>query len=102
MNIYNLVDLICVVVFSMSPKFGVLGHKAQDLVILFFLGKVESLPQFHFRYLQSKSDIYLLNDKTRQTNNLTGKYIMEALNFKYLQCHIAPFKLEYRPFEYKP
>ena len=33
MNIYNVLDLIFVVVFSMSPKFGVLGHKAQDLVI---------------------------------------------------------------------
>ena len=46
--------------------------------------------------------MYLLNDKTQQTNNLTGKYIMELLNFKYLQFHISKFELEYRPFEYKP
>ena len=37
MNIYNVLDLICVVVFSMIPKFGVLGPKAQDLVIYFAL-----------------------------------------------------------------
>ena len=35
MNIDNVLDLICVVVFSMSPKFGGLGPKAQYLVIYF-------------------------------------------------------------------
>ena len=33
MNIGNVHDLICVVVFSMSPKFGGNGPKAQDIVI---------------------------------------------------------------------
>ena len=33
MNIDNLLDLICVVVFSMSPKFGGLGPKSQDIMI---------------------------------------------------------------------
>ena len=49
-----------------------------------------------------KSENYLLNDKTRQGSNLTGKYIMEIFNCEYLQYHIATFKLEYRSFECKP
>ena len=44
----------------------------------------------------------MLNDKTRQTNILICKYIMDLLKFKYLQCHIATIELENRQFEYKP
>ena len=41
----------------------------------------------------------MLNDKTRQTNILICKYIMDLLKSKYLQCHISTIELENRQFE---
>ena len=66
-------DLIIAVVFVMSTQLGGLVPKSQDLVISFFLGEVETLPQFHLRALQIRTEIFLLQDKTGKINNLTGK-----------------------------
>ena len=61
----------------MSPQLGVFVTKAQYLVISFFLGEGETIPQFHLRAIHIKSEIFLLQDITVKTNNLTGKYITE-------------------------
>ena len=76
MNNDNVFDILIAVIFAMSPQLGVLGPKAQYLLISFFIGEVETLPLFHLRYLQIISVIFLSQDKTGQINNLTGKYIM--------------------------
>ena len=77
MNIDNGFELLVTVVFTMSPQLGGLGPKSKDLVKLFRLERREYLSQSHLKYLQSICKIYPLNDETRQTNNLTGKNIME-------------------------
>ena len=64
MNNNNGFDLLIAVVFSISTQLEVLGHKAQDLVISFHLGEVETIPQLHLRYLQVRSDIFLLKYET--------------------------------------
>ena len=43
-----------------------------------------------------------MNDKTGQTNNLTGKYTMEASKLNRLQCYMTSFELEYRKIKRKP
>ena len=40
--------------------------------------------------------MYLLNHKIGQTNNLTGKYIMELSKWKHLQLYMNTFEPEYR------
>ena len=72
------------VVFSMIPQLGVIGPKSQDIVISFCLGEGESLPELHSRALQSRRNIYLLNDEIGQANNLTGKYILELSKSNHL------------------
>ena len=72
MNNDNGFDLLIYVVFSMIPQLSGRGTKSQDLVISFFLGEEETLPQFHIRALQIRSEIFLLKDETGQINNLTG------------------------------
>ena len=57
----------------MSPQIGVLGPKAQDLVIPFLLGEGENLPGFHLRALTIRSELDLMQYQTGQINNLTGK-----------------------------
>ena len=67
----------------MSPQLSGCGTKSQDLVISFFLGEEETLPQFHIRALQIRGKIFLLKDKTGQIN-LTGKYMSDPnLVFPY-------------------
>ena len=85
MNSDNVFDLLIYVLFTMITQLGGLGHKVQDLVISFRLGKVKTLPQLHLRALQTRSDFFLLQDDTVQINNLTGKYIMELSKLKHLQ-----------------
>ena len=77
MNNNNIFDLLIAVVFGMSPQLGGLGPKSQDLVILFFIGEGENPHQLNLRALHIRSENFLLQYKTRQINNLTGKYIME-------------------------
>ena len=92
-------DLFIYVVFAISPQIGGLGPKYQDLVISFYRGEVENLPQFRLIYLQVRSDISLLQDESGQINNLTGKYIMELSKLKHLQRYMTTFELYYRKFE---
>ena len=77
MNIDNRFELLVAVVFSIIIELGGLGPKSQDLVIYFCLGEGGTLPQFHLRYIQTRSEIFLLNDETGQIHNHKGKYIME-------------------------
>ena len=42
---------------------------------------------------------FLLSGGTGQTNNITGKYIMEPSKLKHLQLYMTTFELEYRKFE---
>ena len=76
MNLDNRVYLLVAVAFYMSPQLGGIGTKYQDLVVYFCLGEGETLPQFHPRALQTRSEMFLFNDEAGQTNNLIGKYIM--------------------------
>ena len=68
----------------MIPQLGVIGPKSKDIVISFCLGEGESLPELHSRALQSRRNIYLLNDEIVQANNLTGKYILELSKSNHL------------------
>ena len=102
MNHYNGFDLLVAVVFSVSPQLGMLWPKAQDLVISFRHGEGETLPQFHLRALQIRSEIFLFQDKTGQINNLTGKYIIKLSKWKHLQRYMTPFELYYRNYERQP
>ena len=78
MNNENGFDLVVVVViFAATTQLGRLVTKAQDLVISFQLGEGENIPKFHLRALQIRGENFLLQDKTGQINNLTGKYIMK-------------------------
>ena len=77
MNNYNEFDFIFSVVLSISPQPGIIGPKAQDLVISFRLFEGGNLPQIHLRDLHIRSEIFLLQDQTVKINNLTIKYIME-------------------------
>ena len=73
MNNNNGFDLLIAVLFAMSSWLGGLGTKAQDLLVSFCLGEVETLPQLRLRSLQVRSEIVLLEYETGQINNLTGK-----------------------------
>ena len=73
MNIDKVFDLLVDDVFIMIPQLGRLGPKAQDLVICFCLGKGETLPQFYLKDLQARREMFLMRDKTGQTNNFTGR-----------------------------
>ena len=83
----------------MSPQLGGLGPKYQDLVIYFLLGEIENIPQFHLRDIHTRSEIFLLQDKTGQINRPTGKYIMELSKLKHIQQYMNTFKLDYIKFE---
>ena len=76
MNNDNGFDILVAVVFYNSPQLGGIGTKYQDLVRPFQISEGESLPDFHLRALQERSEIYLLTNKAVQINNLTGKNIM--------------------------
>ena len=102
MNIDIVFDIMIAVVFSMSTQPRWLEKKPQDLVISFCLGEGENIPQFHLRALQIRSEIFLLQDKTGQINNLTGKYIMEISKLKHLQWYTTNFELDDRNFERLP
>ena len=77
MNNDNGFDLLIDVVFGMGTQIGRIVPKHQDLVISFSLGEGENIPKFHLRALQIRGENFLLQDKTGQINNLTGKYIMK-------------------------
>ena len=64
MNNYNSFDLLLAVFFSMSPHIGVIGPRAKKLVTNFQHIYGETLPDFHLRAFQARSEFYLLNDKT--------------------------------------
>ena len=64
MNIDNGFDLIIAIVFGLSPQLGVIGPKSQDLVIYSRLGEGGTIPQFHFRALQTRSENFLLKNET--------------------------------------
>ena len=98
----NAFELIIAVVFAKNPQLGWLGPKAQYLVIDFCHSEGETLPQFHFRSLQIRSEIVLLLDKIGRINNLRGKYIIALSKLKYLQIYMTPFQLYYRNFERLP
>ena len=101
MNNDNGFDLLIIVVFYMSPELVRLGPKAQDLVIYFPLVKGDNIPQFHLRYLQARSELFLLKDTTGQMNNLTGKDVTELSKLKHLQWYVNNFGIEHRKFERK-
>ena len=86
----------------MITQLGGIGYKAQDLVISFSPGEVETLPRFHLRYFHIISEIFLFQDKTGQLNNLTGKLIVKLLKLKHLQLYTTLFELDYRKFERIP
>ena len=73
MNNDNGFDLLIAVEFAISTQLRGLGTKYKDIVISFRLGEVETLPQFHLRDLQIRSENFLLQYQTRKINNLTGK-----------------------------
>ena len=98
----NIFDLIIAVVFSMSTQLGGIGPKYQDLVISFCLGEGETLPQFHLRDLQIRSDNLLLLDKKVQINNPTGKYITELSKLKFLQRYTTQYEIYHRKYEHLP
>ena len=81
MNNDNVFDLLIAGFFAISPQLGVLGLKAQYLVISFRLGEGETLPRLRLRAIQIRSEIFLLQYETGQINNLTSKYIMELSKF---------------------
>ena len=68
----------------MGYRLGVIGPKAQDLVIYFFLVLGETIPQFHLRELHARTGIFLLKYDTGKINNFTGKYILELPKLKHL------------------
>ena len=72
----NIFEFITAGVLSMIPQLGVLGPKAQDLVIPFCLGGGEPLAYFHLRALAIRGEIVLIRYEIGHNNNLTGKYIM--------------------------
>ena len=69
----------------MIPQLGVLGPKAQDLVISICLYARETIPQLLLKDLQIRIEIIMLQDKTGKINNHTGKYITEMSKLKHLQ-----------------
>ena len=85
MHYDNVSVLLITVVFSVIPQLGGLGPKSQDLVITFFLGEGDSLPDFHLRVLAIRSDLEFIRYQTVHINNLTGKYIMELSKLKHIQ-----------------
>ena len=80
----------------MIPQLRVLLPKAKECLISFCLAEVETLPQFHLRYIQIRSENFLLQDKTGQINNFTGKHIMELSKLKHIQRYMNPFEIDYR------
>ena len=71
MNNENGFDLIIAVVFVISNQIVGLGPKSQDLVINFRLGEGETIPQFHLRALQIRSDIFCC--KIKQNKSTTSQ-----------------------------
>ena len=102
MHSENGFELLIAVVFSVIPQLGGLGPKDQDIVIPFWLGEVESLPDFHLRDLGIRSEILFMRDQRFQINNLTGKYIMELSKLKHIQRYMISFDLDFRRFECQP
>ena len=90
------------VVFFMSPQLGVLGPKAQDLVIPFRLGEGEPLPYFHIRDHAIISELVFMRYQTVHINNFTGKYIIELENMKHFQCYMTSFYIGVRLLEHRP
>ena len=84
--------------FLISIQIRGLGTKYQDLVISFRLGEGETPPQFHIISFQARIKKILFKDETGKINNIIGKYIMELLKLKHLECYIATFELNYRNF----
>ena len=62
MNNNNGFDPLIYVIFAMSPQLGVLRPKAQDIMILFRLSEVETIPKFNLRALQIISKIFPTQD----------------------------------------
>ena len=67
-------------------------------MVYFRHGEVETIPQFQLKYLHTRSENFLLQDEIGQTNNLTGKYIMEMSKLEHLQCYMTNFELDYINF----
>ena len=86
----------------MIPQLEELGPKAQDLVIPFYLGGKESLPDFHLRSLAIINELVLMRYQTVHNKNLTGKYIMELSKPKHLQRYMNSFEIDFKRFERKP
>ena len=98
MNNENVFELLIAVFFAMSNQLGRLGPKSQDFMIYFYLGEVETPPQFHLRALQIRSEMFLLQYQTGHIKNLIGKYIMKLSKLKYLQRYMNPFEPNHRKF----
>ena len=77
----------------MSTQLGGLGPKSQDLVIPFFLGEGETIPDFYLRALTIISKLVLMRYQTVQINNLIGKYIMEPSKLKYIQQYMNSYEI---------
>ena len=80
MNTNNDCDLLIDVVLALSPQLGVLVPKYQDLVVSFYFGQGENIPQFQLRDLNIRSELFWLKYQTvktqqphRQINHLTFK-----------------------------
>ena len=70
-------EILIFIVLAMIPQGGLILLKSQDLMIYFCLGELETLPKFHLRAIQIKSEIFLLQDQTGQINILTREKILE-------------------------
>ena len=102
MHCDNGFELLIVVVFVMSPQLGGIWSKAQDLVITFFLGEGEPLPDFHLRALTIRIKLELIRYQTGQINNITGKYIMGLSKLKHIHQYTTSHDIDYRRFERQP
>ena len=57
MNNENGFDLLIADVLAMSTQLGGTGTKSQDLMISFFPGEGDNIPQLHLRAIQIKGEI---------------------------------------------
>ena len=73
MHCGNGFEILINVVFSIIPKLGGIGPKAQELVIPFWLGEGKYLSNFHLRDLAVRSELVFTRDKTGYINNLKVK-----------------------------
>ena len=102
MNVDNRFDFLVDVVFVMCPHLGWLGTKSQDLVISFCLGEGGTVLQIKLIDIQEIGEMFLLNDKTWQIKNITGKFITELTKLKHIKFYMTTFGLHHGKFQINP